>query len=555
MKAGTTEAAFSDRFDRIWIRIRRVEMWHGVLWTVFVALAGVAVLTACDYVFELPWTVRAVGLAAVGCTALIVAGKRILLSMQWWSPPRTAVEMEQRFPQLGQRVRTVVQFAGREETAVVAEGVAPGLVAALDEETNAKARPLDLNVIIPRRRLAVAAILAGTALGVLLGGALLNWEWRLAAERALLGNRPYTQLAVAPGDAVVDQGQDLTVSIELWGRANRQVVLYSCAADRADASWSRVELPCEDARSTGPRSVRYEATLEKLRGPTEYRVAAEYPLGAVESGSYRIGVRYPLALQAFKVALTPPTYTGLEPSTVEGGDLDVIEGTQASFRIKFDRACTEAFLVFSDLPSQPKEGEAQPTPSRVPLVFDGAEFVANVRCREDKHYAILATAREGMSLPENSYLMRVRKDQPPHVRFEEPNEALEVHSLAEVLMRMRAADDFGLSKVGILFQVNNQEKTLLVENRIPAAVQDGGGHRPGTAAKRWSATVARPSLPKQAVCEGTLLLENLELTPTDAVTYYAFAEDNFPGQARRTETELRFIDIRSFKRIYKIGGT
>ena len=537
MKTGTKDAAFSDRFDRTWLRIRRVEAWHGVLWTVFVALAGWAVLTACDYVFELPWIVRAVGLAVVGCITLIVAGKKILLSMRWWSQPRTAAEMEQRFPQLGQRVRTVVQFAGREESAVVAEGVAPGLVAALDEETDAKARPLDLSVVIPRRRLAVAAILAGTALSVFLGGVLLNWEWRLAAERALLGNRPYTQLAVDPGDAVVDQGQDLTVSIELQGRANRQVLLYSCPADRADASWSRVELPFEDARSTGPRSVRYEATLEKLRGPTEYRVAA----GPLESSSYRISVRYPLALQAFKVALTPPAYTGLEPSTVEGGDLDVIEGTKASFRIRFDRACREAFLVFSNPPSQRKEGEAQPTPSRVPLVSDGAEFVAHVRCQEDKHYAILATAREGMSLPENSYLMRVRKDQPPHVRFEEPSEALEVHSIAEVLMRIRADDDFGLGKVGILFQVNNQEKTLLVENRIPPAVQDNDQDK--------------PSLPKQAVCEKTLLLENLELTPTDAVTYYAFAEDNFPGQAQRTETELRFIDIRSFKRIYRVGGT
>jgi hypothetical protein len=127
------------------------------------------------------------------------------------------------------------------------------------------------------------------------------------------------------------------------------------------------------------------------------------------------------------------------------------------------------------------------------------------------------------------------------VRFEEPSEALEVHSIAEVLMRIRADDDFGLSKVGILFQVNNQEKTLLVENRIPPAVHDDDQDK--------------PSLPKQAVCEKTLLLENLELTPTDAVTYYAFAEDNFPGQAQRTETELRFIDIRSFKRIYRVGGT
>jgi hypothetical protein len=37
------------------------------------------------------------------------------------------------------------------------------------------------------------------------------------------------------------------------------------------------------------------------------------------------------------------------------------------------------------------------------------------------------------------------------------------------------------------------------------------------------------------------------------VTYYAFAEDNFPGAPRRTETDLRYIDIRPFKRSYRLS--
>ncbi len=52
-----------------------------------------------------------------------------------------------------------------------------------------------------------------------------------------------------------------------------------------------------------------------------------------------------------------------------------------------------------------------------------------------------------------------------------------------------------------------------------------------------------------------MLLEEHELSPTQAITYYAFAEDNFPDGARRTETDLRFVDIREFKRFYKVGGT
>ena len=37
-------------------------------------------------------------------------------------------------------------------------------------------------------------------------------------------------------------------------------------------------------------------------------------------------------------------------------------------------------------------------------------------------------------------------DQPPEVWFEEPDEALEVHSIAEVLLRIRTRDDFGQSR-------------------------------------------------------------------------------------------------------------
>jgi hypothetical protein len=50
-----------------------------------------------------------------------------------------------------------------------------------------------------------------------------------------------------------------------------------------------------------------------------------------------------------------------------------------------------------------------------------------------------------------------------------------------------------------------------------------------------------------------LLLEKLSASPTDSLSYYAFAEDNYPAGARRTETELRYLDIRPFKREYKLA--
>ena len=62
-----------------------------------------------------------------------------------------------------------------------------------------------------------------------------------------------------------------------------------------------------------------------------------------------------------------------------------------------------------------------------------------------------------------------------------------------------------------------------------------------------------PAKPQTAfTLEEKLALETLDLTPTESVTYYAFVEDNFPGGSRRIETDLRFIDIRPFKRTYKL---
>jgi hypothetical protein len=57
---------------------------------------------------------------------------------------------------------------------------------------------------------------------------------------------------------------------------------------------------------------------------------------------------------------------------------------------------------------------------------------------------------------------------------------------------------------------------------------------------------------QEAKAEQLLMLEQFLLTQKDCVAYYGFAEDNRPDGAQRTTTELRFIDIRPFQRIYRL---
>src|SRR5262249_19872522 len=119
-------------------------------------------------------------------------------------------------------------------------------------------------------------------------------------------------------------------------------------------------------------------------------------------------------------------------------------------------------------------------------------------------------------------IIRVQLDRKPEVRFIEPPEELVVTPTTEVPMVVEASDDLGLYKAGILYQVGAGKMQTLWE-------QDGGGtDEPFT---RWK----------------VLELEELEVTYKDAITYYAFAEDNYFGEPRRTITPLRYIDIRPFK--------
>src|SRR5262249_44561187 len=159
-------------------------------------------------------------------------------------------------------------------------------------------------------------------------------------------------------------------------------------------------------------------------------------------------------------------------------------------------------------------------PRRIDMSVQDRQVSAELALAADVEYAVEARDSAGMSIVANRNRVRVTADQPPSVSFDEPGENMEVHTLAEVLIRVRARDDFGLSKVGIVVQVNNEEERTLVLHDVNQPNQH------------------------EARAEQILMLEQFLLTQKDCVAYYAFAEDNRPGTPQRTTTDLRFIDIR-----------
>lgn len=528
------DTPFLRRFDALWGRLRRVQFGQSLTLWGWIVLAGLVLLIAADFWLELPWKVRALGAVLAALIAGVWGFLLARLFLASGTKPRTASEIERSFPQLGQSIRTTVQYGEASADQVRAAGVRESLVSALEEETHARSRGLHLDTIVPTQRLWIAVGGLAVFAAALLGGAAFNWEWRVAASRALLAETPYTQVALEPGNLKVDQGAPVDIRLLVSGRTDRETRLLTRPAGDAKAPWAERDFAASEGRAEGPRTLAFSSRIESIKKPLEYKAVA----GTIESPVYRIDVRYPLAMKKVEVELTPPVYTNHPPQATEDPNITAVEGTTAKFRITLDQPARAASLVLTDLARRDDE-EQRPQSRTVPLVVDGAALTAVLPLTGDMKYSIVAETSEGQRLPENSYRIRVRPDQPPEVYFESPRDPIDVHTLAEVLMRIRVRDDFGLARAGIIFEVNNEEEyPLLSEDFATAAeeLQKLGKLTPDT----------------QAALEKVLPLEFFQLKMTDSVAYYAFAEDNYPGTPHRSVTDLRFVDIRPFRIRYTV---
>jgi hypothetical protein len=506
----TTELrpAFRQRFRAVTRQIWSLHVGRGVGQTVLVAAVLLAATAAVDYRFELSWLVRA-GLTVVG-TALV-----IMLAVRWivrparaWNRARVACELEGLFPRLGQRLRTATQYGGLPEDELVHDGVAPGMVVALEEETAEKAKPLPFQAALPVRP-ALGWVGIGLGCVALIAAIAVQYpEWQIALRRVTFAPIPYTSISASPSVNVVDEGGDVDIRATMSGRARPELVLH--VRDTGEPDWRQETMDAADGA--------YTARLAKLRTTTEFFVAA----GPERTPVQQIIVRHPLKFVAARVEVTAPAYTGLPVATHESGSFSAVQGSTARIQFAFDRAAATATLVAKD-PAKPNA-----PPRRIGMTVRNKHVWAELPLTADIEYTIEAQDADGVRAVANRQRVRVTADQPPTVWFETPAESMEVHTLAEVLMKARARDDFGVTKIGIAFQVNNEEERTLV-------LQD----------------VTQPNQ-REALAEQILMLEQFLLTQKDCVAYYAFAEDNRPDAPQRTTTELRFIDIRPFLRTYRL---
>ena len=516
--------------------MRRFQWIAGLARTALVVLGVAWALIWADlhWVFGAP--ARAAMLLALAVFGLTEFERNVLRRLRRYNRAEAAEEVEETFPDLGQRVRTTLEYAEPTPTTAPAE---PGLVRALESDTERRTRHIDFHDLVPWSKLRGLALgLAGlTALSAFV--LVRVPETRIAVARFFLVPVHYTTLAVKPGNQTIKEGTAVTVETVISGRPVHQARLQHRRAGSQD-DWTSIRLG-EEKETGAPRALSGAVTgvLKDCRESLDYRVVA----GRAESRTYRLRVLHPLVVKELKATIEPPPYTRQAKVEKTEGDFTVIEGSAVQFDITLDRRAGAASLSV-------REEKADPPKSFfVPLEIHCEKLTGSMaRIEKALIYRLVASTPDcssqdpnpdgttptycaSIELDPRDYKIRVRADEAPTIAFVAPAETLAVIATAEVPMQVEARDDFGIAKVGIVYQVGDgPPRTLLLD--------------------------APKDQPHAAKPAATLFLEDLKVDYQTGITYHAFVEDNHPTKPRRATTELRYIDIIPFEQAFQLkeGG-
>ncbi len=354
-----------------------------------------------------------------------------------------------------------------------------------------------------------SAVVFGVALAgmiaVLLSPGFLRYGASLLLNplRSAQAASPYA-IQVQPGSVDVARGADQLVTAELSGfdSEDTEIAMKLSSEGGGEGEWKRWPMTYDEAEG------RYAFMMFDLESSTEYFVEAN----GVRSELFRIAVSDLPYVRQIDLEYLFPEYTGLSPQRVEdGGDVAALRGTRVKVVVH---------------PTVQVPGGSLRVEGAEPMPLEPGEsgsFSATLNVDADGFYRIELQGFDGNSRPASpDYAIEVLSDQPPSVVISKPGRDSKVSPIEEVFAEVKAEDDYGLSKVELVYSVNGSEEKV-----VPLY---GGGRK------------------KEMVAGHTFFLEDYGLAPGDFISYFARATD--AGGSRMATTDIYFIEARPFDRRY-----
>jgi hypothetical protein len=454
-----------------------------------IAVAGglVLVLVLSDAALELPEQMRAAvpWLLGVAIVAALGAG---VLEWRRLSESRLARLFEQSDAALGNRLINAVQLAEKTSASGTEEFFRRQVV----ELGRQSARNLDAWPVV-RSGLKRA--------GVFLCGILLAWLALLLLNSDLIqtvlprlfdahgDHPPYSRLRI---DVKADKAEVL-----YGGQVEVRAVTRGMPVDKL---WLVAKSGTNETRAImflAPDKSFFQ-TLVNLREPTDCFVTD----GTARSRKFSVGIRYTPQITMVEVAETFPEYTGRRARTGKISDepQSLPEGTRVTFRVASNRPLKSGALALTPVLGGKTNfvsllPEAQNTVVTGEFVLSQA-VVFDLSARDVGDLDSVETKRGRFN---------ILPDRPPKIFVLEPGRDAVATPEIRVPVRVRAEDDYAVSRVVWLRSHNRSIERPLAMKLAPK------------------------SGPQSVEASGSFNLDQLGVRPGDVIEYYFEAADNYPA--------------------------
>lgn len=429
------------------LRRQRLLRGLGLLVLTLAPLAGLALLA--DILYELPAWLRWAALALWLAVGLLTAWRALLGPLaRRLDRAALAAVIEQRHPELGERLSTTVELAG---TAELGHG-SPQLIALLAQDTEQRAAGIDFIQAVPPRAGRQVVIVALIVTGVVLSPAL-RWprEYAIYAQRFLTPWRnvelpaPY-QIVVTPGDHFAALGRPLTVSARLTALKPSVALPADCTLIITDAA-GHASRQLLSSNETGSFSGR----IERVSGDFTYRVET----GQTISPAYGVTAVEPVELLAGSptITITPPDYarSTTETRTLQGlQDFNGLQHAQAILKFAFRVPASSATLRWTP-------ADTDKTQERVlALSPDGLSASHTLPLLAAGTLQLVLTGPHGIVTELPSCKVGVQPDQPPaFLQVSGSEERLTIHPYDRLAVAVRIVDDVAVDESAVELRINN----------------------------------------------------------------------------------------------------
>ena len=502
------------RLLQLLLRLRRRQLIFQLFQAAAMAAAMVvtcgAVAVLLEALLYLPPMGRTLLLVAILLAAASPAARLWQLWRRGLPLHRIALDVERRAPELSQRLITSLELGA---TDGVQRSHSAALLDAATTEAVALLEHHDPGQLIPAAAVRRSAVrLAGVAVVVLLAGLAGGDSASDALNRLLQPSQVFrrpqrTTLHVTPIALEVIRGDDAAIWVHLNGDMPTTMRVLREASGAADTV--EIVLPVGLA---GGDSVYY--AFSDVKHPFTFHVEA----GDGRAGPVTVAVIDPPAVSRLRLAYEYPAHTGLAARVeAEGGDIRALAGTLVEFDITATKMLAAATLVVDDtlrLPAQIVDQRARVAWS---LPATGAG--------QHDYQIELVDGKDVHNRDPIRYSVHILRDADPSVAIPVPGRDQDLPENQQVAIEIEATDDFGVSRLDLVFHINDG-----AEERLSLA--------------RNSGALTRVRHPWD--------LAGRDLLPEDRVTYWAEAFDNDAVAGPKKAVSDKFV-LR-FPSLYELFG-